>query len=142
MDVQKIKYNHELLKNKIRLKNETIMINREIKKQQFDCNHIRICLGIDDGASPYFDTGFNVCLFCQKNNPESRYETVYARSYKEELYYYGIAEGDREDCLKELQDLALSIITENSGITESELVEKLTNIISETEKKPKQIRFE
>ena len=44
--------------------------------------------------------------------------------------------------LKELQDLALNIITENSGITESELVEKLANIISETEKKPKQIKFE
>ena len=51
MDVQKIKYNHELFKNKIRLENETIMINREIKKQQLKCNHIRICLGWDDGAS-------------------------------------------------------------------------------------------
>ena len=56
MDVQKIKYNHELFKNKIRLENETIMINREIKKQQLKCNHIRICLGWDDGASSYFNT--------------------------------------------------------------------------------------
>ena len=142
MDVQKIKYNHELFKNKIRLENETIMMNREIKKQQLKCNHIRICLGWDDGASSYFNTGFNVCLFCHKNDPESRYETVYASDYKKELYHYGEVEGDREDCLKELQDLALNIITENSGITESELVEKLANIISETEKKPKQIKFE
>lgn len=68
MDIQKIKYNRELMKTKIRLKKELNMVEKEIEESQDSCNHVRVCLGWN-GPFQYRDTNFIQYLLCSEVDP-------------------------------------------------------------------------
>lgn len=139
MDVKQIKWNQELIKNKIRLNKQLKMINSEIDKQQHNCNHISVCLGWD-GQFQYRNTSFNICIFCHENDPKSKY-IIDATDYKKELYGHGESEEAREKRLSDLQNLAISKLEETPDISEEVLVEQINSIITESKSKAKQIKL-
>lgn len=136
MDIKKIKYNQELIKNKIRLEKELKMVNQEIEDNQDKCNHIKVCIGWD-GSFLYRDSSINLCLICGEKDPVSKYKTLQAYDYKKEYYSHGEMKTYREKRFIEIQQLALNIITEQEDITEEELIQKLNNIIEEDTEKEK-----
>lgn len=138
MDIKRMKYSQELLKNKIRLAKELRMVNSEIDKQQETCNHISICLGWD-GSFQYRDTSIHTCLLCQEYDPDSRYKIIDATNYKKSQYSHGEIESYREDRLVEIQEIAMNMTKENPSITEEELVDRLTKLIKKEEEKTKYI---
>lgn len=138
MDIQKIKYNQELIKNKIRLQKELNMVEKELDKSQQSCDHIRICLGWN-GPYQYRDTSIFKCLLCSEREPESHYNVVDATNYKKFQYSHGEFIDDRKKRFSELQELAMNMIIENPSITEEELVKKLNDLIKEDEAKSKDI---
>lgn len=139
MDIQKIKYNKELIKTRIRLANEQNMIEKEIEESQDSCNHIRICLGFN-GSYQYRDTSIVQCLFCSEVDPRSLYNIIDATYYKTVLYEHGQFSFYREKRLLEIQELAINIIVEHPEITEAELVTELNHIIKEDIEKTKVLK--
>lgn len=134
MDIQKIKYSKELIKNKIRLKKELSMIEKEIEESQDSCNHIRICLGWN-GPFQYRDTSITQCLLCSEVDPRSLYNVVDATNYKSSLYGHGEISSDREKRLSEIQELVVSMLVENPKLREEELVARLNEIMKEDKEK-------
>ena len=139
MDNQRIKYNQELIKNKIRLEKQLKMVNKEIDENKKLCDHIRVCLGWD-GPFQYRDTSFHTCLFCQKDDPDSQYRMIDATNYRKLKYSHGEYEMAREARLLEIQELAMGIMKENPSITEKQLVEELTEIIKADAENTKTIK--
>ena len=103
MDNQRIKYNQELIKNKIRLEKQLKMVNKEIDENKKLCDHIRVCLGWD-GPFQYRDTSFHTCLFCQKDDPDSQYRMIDATNYRKLKYSHGEYEMAREARLLEIHN--------------------------------------
>lgn len=136
MDIQKIKYNRELIKNKIRLKKELNMVEKEIEESQDSCNHIRVCLGWN-GSFQYRDTSIIQCLWCSEIDLRSLYNVIDATNYKSSLYGHGQYSSDREKRLLEIQKLAINMLMENPKLTEEEMVTRLNNIMKEDEEKIK-----
>ena len=136
MDVQKIKYNKELIKNKIRLKKELNMIEKEIEDSQGCCNHIRICLGWN-GPFQYRNTSITQCLLCSEVDPRSLYNVVDATYYKSSLYGHGEISSDREKRLLEIQELVVDMLVENPKLSEEDLVTRLNEIMKEDKEKTK-----
>lgn len=136
MDIQRIKYNRELIKNKIRLKKELNMVEKEIEESQDSCNHIRICLGWN-GPYQYRDTSITQCLWCSEVDPRSLYNIIDATNYKSSLYSHGQYSSDREKRLLEIQELAINMLMENPKLTEEEMVTRLNGIMREDKEKTK-----
>lgn len=134
MDIKKIKYNHALIQNKIRLETELKMVKTEIENIQESCNHIKICLGYA-GQFQTKNTSINLCLFCRENNPESKYKIVDATNYRKSIFSHGQRKSYREERLLELQEKAMNIITNDPSITEEKLVEELIKIIEDDKEK-------
>lgn len=124
MDVKRIKYNSELLKNKIRLQKELEMVNKEITKNQIQCKHINVCIGWC-GPYLYRDTSINRCLLCGEDDPIEYEYNLEAQNYKKEKYSHGQLKEDRNKRFEELQNLVLEIMTNEPNIKEEELVKKL-----------------
>lgn len=138
MDIQRIKYNRELIKNKIRLKKELNMVEKEIEESQDSCNHIRICLGWN-GPYQYRDTSITQCLWCSEVDPRSLYNVIDATNYKSSLYSHGQYSSVREKRFSEIQELAMNMLIENPKITEEEIVTRLNEIIKKDEEKTRLI---
>lgn len=138
MDIKKIKYNQELIKNKIKLEKELKMISKEIEDSQKSCNHIRVCLGWD-GPYQYRDTSIHLCLLCREYDPDTKYKGIDATNYRKLIFSHGECESYREKRLLELQQLAMNTMLANPTITEEELIQKLTEIIEVDEEETKVI---
>lgn len=138
MDIQKIRYNQKLSKNKQKLEKELKMVSTEIENIQDSCNHIKVCLGYN-GPFQYRNTSIHLCLFCREYDPDTKYKIVDATNYRKPMFSHGQNENYREERLLELQELVIVIMKDNPSITEEELIEKLTEIIKEDEEKTKNI---
>lgn len=132
MDIKRIKYNYELLKNKVRLQKELEMVNTEIEKRQSSCNHINVCIGWN-GPFLYRDTSINRCLLCGENDPIEYEDCLEAQDYKKEKYSHGELESYREKRFEELQNLTLDIIKNKPEINQKELVKKIKTKIENNE---------
>lgn len=136
MDIQKIKYNSELMKAKRRLKNELNMVEKEIEKSQDSCNHIRICLGWNEPFQ-YRNTSIIQCLLCSEVDPRSFYNVVDATNYKSSLYGHGESSSDREKRLLEIQGLVVNMLIENPELREEDIVTRLNEVMKEDKEKTK-----
>lgn len=138
MDIKKIKYNHGLIKNKVRLEKELKMIEKEIYDNQTNCNHISICLGYD-GTYQCEDNSDFICILCGKKFPYTNYEILDATNYNQMKYSHGETTFYSEERLKELQEITTNIILNNPLISEEQLIEKISQILKKDELKTKQI---
>lgn len=125
-----IQYNQKMTSRKEELEKELEDINKQLNSQRKVCDHIMVCLGWD-GQFQYRDTSYCTCLLCGDYFSYSKYKEIDASYYKEELYSHGELSSYRKQRLIDLQNLAISLMTENSCLTQEELVEMMIQIISE-----------
>lgn len=126
----KIKYNQSLDQRKEQLLSELEEVNKQIKEQQKECNHISVCIGWC-GLYLYRDSAYHKCLICGENSPESRYPIIEAQNYKREIYSHGEEFKDRKDRFIELQNLAIYILNRKPDLSMKQLVEIISNIVKD-----------
>ena len=126
----KIKYNQSLDQRKEQLLSELEEVNKQIKEQQKDCDHISVCIGWC-GLHFYRDSAYHKCLICGENSPESRYPIIEAQNYKREIYSHGEEFKDRKDRFIELQNLAIYILNRKPDLSMKQLVEIISNIVKD-----------
>lgn len=126
----KIKYNQSLDQRKEQLLSELEEVNKQIKEQQKECNHISVCIGWC-GLYLYRDSAYHKCLICGENSPESRYPIIEAQNYKREIYSHGEEFKDRKDRFIELQNLAIYILNRKPDLSMTQLVEIMSNIVKD-----------
>lgn len=137
MNIQQIKYNQELIKNKIKLTRQLKEINNEIEEAQKNCEHVIVKAGYCD-SSLYRDTAITECLFCRTEVFSSHeYPFIDAITYKRVIYSDGSSEDDRNERIKALQNLWIKNMIEYPEATQQELVTKMKEDIEEDEKKNK-----
>ena len=121
MDVQKIKYSHELFKNKIRLEKEIKMVDNELWYQQHDCKHLPVLIGYTTGNM------YIKCLLCSKT-----LSTDYLKFSLDATRYKSneLVGRDQHEILDSrftmLQERVISYLQENPELTKEQLIEKLT----------------
>lgn len=123
-----INYNLLLYQRRNMLKKEIDRIDSELKLQQEDCDHIRVCIGWN-GPYLYRDTSICKCLLCGENEPDSRYPLIEAYDYKEEIYSHGEISSYRENRFIELQNLAINILNRKPDLSMDQLVEIMSDIV-------------
>ena len=126
----KIKYNQSLDQRKEQLLSELEEVNKQIKEQQKECDHISVCIGWC-GLYLYRDSAYHKCLICGENSPESRYPIIEAQNYKREIYSHGEEFKDRKDRFIELQNLAIYILNRKPDLSMKQLVEIISNIVKD-----------
>lgn len=126
----KIKYNQSLDQRKEQLLSELEEVNKQIKEQQKECDHISVCIGWC-GLHLYRDSAYHKCLICGENSPESRYPIIEAQNYKREIYSHGEEFNDRKDRFIELQNLAIYILNRKPDLSMIQLVEIISNIVKD-----------
>lgn len=126
----KIKYNQSLDQRKEQLLSELEEVNKQIKEQQKECDHIGVCIGWC-GLYLYRDSAYHKCLICGENSPESRYPIIEAQNYKREIYSHGEEFNDRKDRFIELQNLAIYILNRKPDLSMTQLVEIMSNIVKD-----------
>jgi len=126
----KIKYNQSLDQRKEQLLSELEEVNKQIKEQQKECDHISVCIGWC-GLHLYRDSAYHKCLICGENSPESRYPIIEAQNYKREIYSHGEEFKDRKDRFIELQNLAIYILNRKPDLSMKQLVEIISNIVKD-----------
>ena len=138
MDVQEIKFNQDLFKNKIRLEKQLGMINNEIKESQKNCNHICIISGYI-GTEYSKNNRIKECLFCrtQQFDSEKKYPVIYGYTYKRSKYGNGELKEQREERIKEIVELWIKLKKEYPGYSDEQLIEKIDTEISMDEQKNK-----
>lgn len=137
MDVQQIKFNQELIQNKIKLEKELKITKQEIKESQKKCDHILVRAGYYS-PSLYQDTKVTECLFCRTEVMSAHnYPIIEATTYKRMIYGDGESNDDRNERIKCLQALWIKNMTDNKDATTEELVSKMREAIEEDEKKNK-----
>lgn len=131
MDIQKIKYNRELMEEKIRLQKQLNTVAKKIKEQQEDCNHVVVELN-NYGYTPFtrFDVVYD-CIICGKKDVYPIKRLVDARKYLRDKYINSTCEEEREEKLQILQQLAWELMQENEEITEEKLALKLQQIVDQ-----------
>lgn len=136
MYIKKIKYNQELIKNKIRLEKELNMINQELDETESSCDHIQVIIGYIGKDTISQGTPIKKCLLCGMdiNFPYFISTKIDASTYKEEIYGDGWSKEKREGRLNEVRNLWIKQATENSKLCESELIAKVQEEINEEEK--------
>ena len=125
----KIKCNQSLDQRKEQLLSELEEVNKRIKEQQKECDHISVCIGWC-GLYLYRDSAYHKCLICE-NSPESRYPIIEAQNYKREIYSHGEEFNDRKDRFIELQNLAIYILNRKPDLSMTQLVEIMSNIVKD-----------
>lgn len=123
-----INYNLLLSQRRNMLKKEIDRIDSELKLQQEDCDHIRVCIGWN-GPYLYRDTSICKCLLCGENEPDSRYPLIEAYDYKKEIYSHGEISSYRENRFIELQNLAINILNRKPDLSMDQLVEIMSDIV-------------
>lgn len=126
----KTKYNQSLDQRKEQLLSELEEVNKQIKEQQKECDHISVCIGWC-GLYLYRDSAYHKCLICGENSPESRYPIIEAQNYKREIYSHGEEFNDRKDRFIELQNLAIYILNRKPDLSMTQLVEIMSNIVKD-----------
>lgn len=126
----KIKYNQSLDQRKEQLLSELEEVNKQIKEQQKECDHISVCIGWC-GLHLYRDSAYHKCLICGENSPESRYPIIEAQNYKREIYSHGEEFKDRKDRFIELQNLVIYILNRKPDLSMKQLVEIISNIVKD-----------
>ena len=126
----KIKCNQSLDQRKEQLLSELEEVNKQIKEQQKECDHISVCIGWC-GLHLYRDSAYHKCLICGENSPESRYPIIEAQNYKREIYSHGEEFNDRKDRFIELQNLAIYILNRKPDLSMTQLVEIMSNIVKD-----------
>lgn len=126
----KIKCNQSLDQRKEQLLSELEEVNKQIKEQQKECDHISVCIGWC-GLHLYKDSAYHKCLICGENSPESRYPIIEAQNYKREIYSHGEEFNDRKDRFIELQNLAIYILNRKPDLSMTQLVEMMSNIVKD-----------
>ena len=132
MDVKKIQYTQNLIKNKIRVENELDALNMLIDEVKESCEHLEV--NVTDG--PNHSTR---CLFCGKKlaSIEDSVLKVDACTYKEEEYHKGFTEAEKLARLNDLRTFTIECILINPDITREELVEELNKELKKEEKSKK-----
>lgn len=141
MDIKKIKYNHELLKNKIRLEKEIKMVDNELWDQQFDCKHLPVLIGYTSRSAIYCDNGNYIkCLLCGKTlSTDYLKSSLNAISYKNNELD-GIDQHEILDSrFTMLQEKVISYLKEDQELTEEQLIEKINYEITKDKIKHKQL---
>lgn len=130
MDVKKIQYAQNLIKNKIRIEKELDALNILIDEVKDECEHLEV--KVTDG--PCNSTR---CLFCGKKLGNSNKEvlTVDACTYKEEEYHKGFSESEKLARLNDLRNFTIECLLINPEITREELIVELNKELKEEEKK-------
>ena len=133
MDVKKIKYNHELLKNKIRLEKEMKMVNNELCNQQLNCNHLPVLVGFANRSKLYRNScPYIKCLLCGKTfSTDYLKSSLNAISYKSSELYGEDQYGILDSRFNMLHEKVLSYLQENQELTEDQLEEKIAAEIAE-----------
>lgn len=123
MDIQRIKYNAELIKNKIRLQKELKMIDEEIISQQKSCNHLNVSIGLLDCETGDYEHTYE-CLFCGIQDLDGEYiPTITASSYLQtNLRVHYSFKTRRNMILGSLRNLSLQYISSNPSCTMEELI--------------------
>lgn len=131
MDVQKIKYNRQLMEEKIRLQKQLDIVAKKIKEQEEDCNHV-VAMFNNYGYGPFtsFDVAYD-CIICGQKDVYPIERVVDAREYLRDKYINSTCEEEREEKLQTLQQLAWELMQENEEITEDELVVKLQQMVDQ-----------
>jgi len=136
MDVQQIKFNQDLFKNKIKLERQLEMINDEIREVQTNCNHICIVSGYK-GEEYSRKNMIRECLFCRTEefDSEKKYPTIYGYTYKRLKYGNGEDPEQRHERIKEILELWIKIKKENPEYNDERLIELIDTEISKDEQK-------
>lgn len=150
MNIQKIKYNQELINNKIRLQKQLNMVEEEIKIQQESCDHIVVELSCPD-YTPFNNFRVcHICVICGKKDVYLIKRLIDAKEYLRSRYNDDTSEKQREEKFKLLQELTWELIEEHPSMTGDELMVKLQEAVEkdreprqtiELEQKIKKIRF-
>lgn len=119
MDIQKIKYNHELLKNKVRLEKELKMINIEISKAESTCDHVRVVLGTyETYENQNITNSICYCLKCGRElEIRESMPIIDATFYKQSSLF--------SDRLQHIRKILISIKEESPEISNGLLIEKI-----------------
>ena len=135
MDVKKIQYVQNLIKNKIRLENELDALNIILNEINEDCNHLEV--KVTDG--PCNSTR---CLFCGKKlgNTENELLTIDACTYKENEYHKGLKESEKLARLNDLRSFTIECLLITPDITREELIIELNNELEKESKQKKKIK--
>ena len=132
MDVKKIQYIQNLIKNKIRIERELEALNIIIDEIKEECDHLEV--KVTDG--PCNSTR---CLFCGKKlgNTNDSLLTINACTYKEEEYHKGFSEAEKLARLNDLRSFTIECLLINPDITREELIEELNRELNKEEKSKK-----
>lgn len=119
MDIKRMKYNQELIKNKIRLEKQLKMVNKELAIQQDECNHIRVVLDCD-GSYKYqrIDNSIMYCLNCAADLSYVRQPSpiIDATFYNRGLNYL--------ERLQNVRNVIIKIKESNPEISDKDLLER------------------
>lgn len=134
MDVKKIKYNHELFKNQVKLERQLVMVEEELDKAKKNCYHIVAITGEKE------EFNYRQCLLCGSKSFRNNDYLINAVSYKKDLYGHGENMESRQDRYLDLQNLTVRVIEENPDLDEYNLYVKLKEEIEGTNKQKQKIK--
>lgn len=118
MDIQRIKYNQELINTKIRLEKELKMVEGEIENQINRCNHVIVVLDCSDNfPNQTINNSISYCLICGINltNTIKPMPIIDGTFYKRGLSY--------TDRLIAIRKILLNIKEKNPEIPDKILVD-------------------
>lgn len=118
--LMRIKNSIDALKKQRDLLEQISNIKNELEVFQKLCDHINVGLGWD-GRYLCRDTSICKCLFCGKENPQSKYPLIKAFNYKDELYSHGEELSYRTSRMIDLQELAVKIMERKENISNEQL---------------------
>ena len=140
MSISKIRYSSNLFKKQLELENNLTLVKEFIAEAQSSCEHIMVGLGYI-GTYQCRDNSYQECLFCRKASADIVSDRfINATNYKEGTYGHGELEIDRENKLKEIQDLYIAIKQTKKNLTDEEVIELINDEIKKEEEHYKIIK--
>jgi len=120
MDIENLKYSHELFIKRKKLEQEFKLLKKESKAFQKQCHHIRISFGFE---TPSSKVPLEKCLFCEMEDVDASYPFINASTYQRRLHStFGFAKRV-ENGFRKFQKLCIESLEENPFLEEEDLIE-------------------
>ena len=122
MDIENLKFSHELFQRKIQLEEEFKILEKDMMDFQKNCPHIRISFGFE---SPSSKVPLEKCLFCGKKDIDDSYPFINASTYQRRLAAtFGFSKRV-ENGFRKFQKLCIESLEENPFLEEEDLIDRI-----------------
>ena len=122
MNIDNLKYSHELFERKRRLEEEFRVYKNDIEEFQEHCDHIRISFGF---GSPSSKLPVQKCLFCEMEDVDDSCPLINASTYQRRLHStFGFSSRVKRG-FHNFQKLCIESLEENPFLEKEDLIEKI-----------------